>query len=522
MNFTAFVDWLGVELTPAQRVLCKVAFDGIDPIDLDAEDHALAVRLFGPVDRIPASARKVLVAVCGARGGKTYVLIALRLLHLALTVDLSHLAPGELAAAVVVAPDMKLARQAIRYVRGAVEAKAELRALVSPDADSADGFVIDRGNGRRVSIECLAAARGGSATRGRSLVGAALDECAFFRDSNAVINDIDVYRSVAARVMPGGQVVIASTPWAESGLLYDLYTDNHGKPSTALACHAPTSLLREGHQHILDEVERERSRDPESTAREFDAEFLPSGTGQFFDRASIEAAMALDLPDEPCNATGAGMDPGFRSDSSALAIAKRYGDVIDVPTVDEMRPAKGSPLVPAEVCARFAGLMNTAEADSVASDGHYIESVREHMTEHQIGVIDAPPGQQGKAQVYLRFRELLRSGKVRLPQNKRLLDQLLSIVSKPLPGGGMSITAPRTRSGHGDLVSALVLAVWRADQFSGPRTTSGGSRRYGAFRNGPPRPRSTFDPVSYLKQRAEERRRVLSGQGKRPTGSRRF
>jgi hypothetical protein len=51
---------------------------------------------------------------------------------------------------------------------------------------------------------------------------------------------------------------------------------------------------------------------------------------------------------------------------------------------------------------------------------------------------------------------------VRIPHLPRLVTQLRQIVAKPVPGGGTVITSPRRRGGggHGDLVSALVNALW--------------------------------------------------------------
>ena len=70
------------------------------------------------------------------------------------------------------------------------------------------------------TLEALPATRGGSALRGRSLVGAVLDEAAFFRDEDYSVNDAEIYRAVAPRILPEGQTIIASTPWAEGvGLL---------------------------------------------------------------------------------------------------------------------------------------------------------------------------------------------------------------------------------------------------------------------------------------------------------------
>src|SRR5262245_47057616 len=70
-TFLGFCSWIGVSLTPGQAELCRVAFDGAEPVD-----GALAARLFGP--SVPLGRRRVVAAVCGARAGKSYVLVALR------------------------------------------------------------------------------------------------------------------------------------------------------------------------------------------------------------------------------------------------------------------------------------------------------------------------------------------------------------------------------------------------------------------------------------------------------------
>src|SRR5690606_22655097 len=106
--------------------------------------------IFGDVDVVPLVARDVLFAVCGARAGKTYVLGALYSLWRALVADLSTLAAGELACALIVAPDLRLARQALRYALGACKSVPALAALIQ--SETTDGFVIKRPDGHLVSI----------------------------------------------------------------------------------------------------------------------------------------------------------------------------------------------------------------------------------------------------------------------------------------------------------------------------------------------------------------------------------
>lgn len=462
MKFTAFCSRvLRVRLTLGQRVVCLIAYDGLEPRDLDGEERELARQIFGDVDVIPPESRAVFVAVCGARGGKSYVLCALRLLHLALTLPLAALAPGEVASGLIVAPDLRLARQCLRYARGAAKATPAIEAKVL--SDSADGFVLQREGGRTVAIEALPATRGGSALRGRSLVGAVLDEAAFFRDEDYSVNDTEIFKAVAPRVMPEGQVIIGSTPWAEGiGLLFDLFSKNHGAPTTALAAHAPTLLLRSD-PRTRAMVERERERDPDNALREFDAQFMTAGTGLFFDPSAIDRAVdtsaSFPLVHAPAAVVAAGADFGFRSDSSALAIARLEDGAYRVANVIELRPERGKPLVPSAVVARFADEAKVYGCTSVVADRHYEEAIREHLATHALRLVPAPDGLAGKVETYTRVKALLNEGRVRLPNHRRLLDQLKAITSKPTPGGGLTISSPRRGGSHGDLVSAFVLAL---------------------------------------------------------------
>lgn len=167
LPFTTFLehvrasDGKAVKLSPAQRVLVKVAFDGIDPKDLRGPDERpLAAKIFGPIDRVPPEARAVVVAVCGASSGKTYILSALRLLHLALTVPLDSMAPGQQATGVVVAPDLRLAGEVLDFVAGAVETSPALhRALVSRDATT---ITLRREGRSAAGVVCALATRVGT------------------------------------------------------------------------------------------------------------------------------------------------------------------------------------------------------------------------------------------------------------------------------------------------------------------------------------------------------------------------
>ncbi len=466
LPFVAFVESvLGVRLTPGQRVLTRVAFDDIEPGDLEGEDRELARRIFGDVEELPPEARSVLVACCGARGGKSYVLGGLYSLWRALVADLSTLAPGEVATALIVAPDVRLGRQTLRYALGAARRTPTIARLVSNEAS--DSFTLRRPDGHAVALEVLPASRGGSALRGRSLVSAVLDEAALFRDESAVVNDVEVYRAVSPRVLPGGMVVICSTPWAEAGLLFDEFERNYGHPVTALAAHAPTLLLNDSERN-RQAVAREEERDPENARREFGAEFMAAGAGLFFERSTVEAAVNDTLAPR-FGFTGyrcfgaVGGDLGLVRDASAFVAVHTEKDAFIVAEVLELKPTKGNPLKLSEVCATASTFAKRHGQKQIRTDHHLIEAAREHMADVQL--VAAPGGQEGKVRSYARVRELFAEGRVKIPaQYRRIVQQLLEITSKPTPGGGLTLHAPRRRGAHGDIVSALVLALWEAER----------------------------------------------------------
>lgn len=472
-SFVEFCEWIGVELRPGQRVVALVAYDRVDPCDLSEADRSIARQLFGDVATVPEAAREVINIAAGARAGKSYVLSALRLLHLALLVNLAVLAPGETAVGLIVAPTLKLARQTLGYIRGACQHPVLSHMLLN---DAAESLKLRRPDGYVVSIECLAAGAKGAAVRGRSLVGAVLEEAAMFRDAETgVVNDAEIYRAVAPRVIAGGQVIIPSTPWAEVGLLWELHRQNHGHPTTALAIHAPTLLLRDD-EHTRSYVKREEERDPVNAAREFGAQFMSGDSTVFFDARAVEEAAFDGLPTYPAELElvtfGSAADFGFQRNSSALAVVGR--DVKDVYTtrwLDEVVP-QGKALVPSVVVKRFAESVSKFGSDTVAADNHYREAIAEHLEASGLYLHPAPGTAAEIVKVFVLVRTLLDEGRLRIPRNERLIRQLKEVTSKPLAGGGISIKQPEWKTGaHGDLVTALVFAVWQAHLLGPPEAS---------------------------------------------------
>lgn len=468
IRFRAFQEseeFCALTLSPLIAAIAD-ASEGIAPTTLDDET---CERHFGcALGGLPTAAVRTVVVRAGGRGGKTSRLLAPKALHAAWTVPLPTLGPGEHGFAILIAPDLPLARQTFSFVRGYVEASPTLSAALVGEPTK-EKLTLRRPDGRLVTVRCVAATRGGKGGRGKTLVFAGLDEaCFFFDEASGVINDAEIYRAVIQRIVPGGQCWIVSTPWiAQVGLLEELLAKNLGSHTQALCAVAPTRALNPTWDPT-GEIEADlRENDPDNAAREIDAIPLAAGSNCFFDRSVIDAAMAEERPEvlapTPGGSYGAGGDFAFRRDSSALAITEALEAVYQLARLDEQRPAKGIPLKPSAVAGDFASILTSYGVGEVACDDHERAAVDAELVQHGITTCSLPSGQAGKAQTYTFTRTLLREGRLGLPAHARLKRQMQAVTVRAMPGGGLAITSPRQAGGgHGDLVSALVASVWHA------------------------------------------------------------
>lgn len=457
---------IGLKLYPGQSVVAKVAFGDYDPDELDGEERELALELLGGIAKVPKSARRIVVLRLGRGSGKTTLCSAFGIYE-GLTADISRCGPGSIPVVIVVAPDKSTAKLSIRMVREMLESNPHLKALVEAATD--ESVTLRRPDGRRVMIEAFAASKGGSSVRGRDVIAFLLDEAEFFQSDQTggfAVNDRDIYRAIIPRLLPNGKGMLVSTPWPSETLMGELFEKNFGHPVTATAVLAPTNLVRRGDTQIEALVQEEMTRDPDNARREFFCELVGTTSGTFFDdvalRAAVDKTGTFPIPRNFMWPIAIGCDFGFKHDSSTLVACQFDGKYYRISQLAEISPKKGQPLKPSEVVASFAAIAKSYGVSGVVTDGHYREALKEHLQAHGLVLWDAPEGITGKNDVYARTRAVLHEGLLVLPDSSRLQQQMRSIVARPTAGGLLSIRAPRkTGLGHGDLVSALVLAVHR-------------------------------------------------------------
>jgi hypothetical protein len=456
-TFVEFCELIRTPLSPAQTVLAAVCFDGA-PVPAE---HA--PMFGGHVGPVPASARRTLAWLCGRGSGKTR-LAALFILWRCLFADLARLARGEIGFGVVFSPTLELSEQTLRFARGALEGTKFERAIV---ADTRTSFTIKRPDGKTVRFAVLAAAKGGMTGRGRTLVACAIDEgCFFASETRGAVNDADVYRALPPRLIEGGAIVIASTPWTPEGLLHSLWLSDFGKPTSALVAVAKTEVMRSDDPTVLADCAVARLRDPDNAARELDCEWLATGGGKAFDLDSLARAVAEDVkPPEALESIYVGGDFAMVNDRTAFVAirASRDGEMVDVVDCIEMRPPKGRALDLDSMLVEASEFVERNHARRVVRvDGHIIEAARQSADRQGLG-LTLERCSEASTDRELRFTraiDLFKAGRVRIPKRFAwLTEQLSSIVATPRDGGGWRFSAARRAGSHADAASAFLLAV---------------------------------------------------------------
>jgi hypothetical protein len=467
-QFLESPNFCGLTLSPMIAAIAD-ASEGLRPTTID---DATCERYFGcSLDELPRERRRLVAVQAGGRGGKTSRLLAPKALHAAWTVPLPTLGPGEHAVSLLISSELVFAKQAFSFVVGYVQQSPVLSAALAGEP-TADSLTLRRPDGKLVDVRVRAAGAKGKGGRAFTLVFAGLDEACFFYDDSGVVNDREIHRAVAQRIVPGGQEWLVSTPWIEGvGVLEEQLSANWGSHERSLAVRGVgTKALNPGWDPT-GEIEADlRESDPDNAEREIDAKALAAGSTHFFSREAIEAAFSDDLAQQSPRRTGreyhAGGDAGFKRNSSALAVVETTTDEHGkrrhlLARLEERKPRPGLPLQPKVVAAEFAGIALEYGARELVADSHEIDDVRAACAGKGVSVTLAPD----KQEMFADARSALHEGRVRLPRNPRLKQQLREILQRPLPGGGVQVYAPKKSDGsHGDLVSALVNALWRAEK----------------------------------------------------------
>lgn len=388
--------------------------------------------------------------ICGRRGGKSRIL-ALIATYLATHRDYTpYLAPGEMGTIAVIAADRRQARTIFRYIIGSLRAVPELAAMVEDEA--AESVTLQG----QVVIEVATASF--RVTRGYTFVAVVADEIAFWRNENSANPDAEIVAAIRPGLasIPGAMLLLASSPYAKRGELYNAWRRHYGKDGARVLVWRGTTA--EMNPRIDPAIIAEAYEDdPAAAAAEYGAEF----------RSDIAAFVAREVVDG-CTVPGrhelpplsfimrrheyrAFVDPsGGTSDSMTLAIAHREGDRAVLDAVREIRP----PFSPEATVLEMAALLKAYGIRKVTGDRYAGEWPREQFRKNGI---EYELSERAKSDLYRDLLPVLNSGRVELLDVPRLSVQLCGLERRTARGGRDSIDhAPNA---HDDVANAVAGAV---------------------------------------------------------------
>jgi hypothetical protein len=182
----------------------------------------------------PTKPVRELWCVIGRGGGKDSIASLISAYAAALFDRRDRLRPGERALCMCLACDRDQARIVLGYTRSYFESIAPFRAMVRREV--ASGFELSNGVDIAISTNSY------RSVRGRTLLLAIMDECAFWRDERSATPDEETYRAITPGLarMPGSMLIGISTPPAKRGLLYRKYKEAHGRDGDVLVIKAPS------------------------------------------------------------------------------------------------------------------------------------------------------------------------------------------------------------------------------------------------------------------------------------------
>lgn len=386
--------------------------------------------------------------ICGRRGGKSFISASIAV-YLACFKDWKpYLTAGERAWVFIVAVDREQAKIIKDYVSGILHSSKFLRGMIELERQEQ----IDLKN--RVSIGIKTCTFRG--IRGYTVGCAILEEVAFFRSDESANPDREVLNALkpSLATIPESLLISISTPYSKRGILFETFRKSYGQPGKTLVWKSDSLKMNPTLDRSI--IEDALKDDPVAARSEWLSEWRED-VQTFLSQDAVDSVVIPsrgDLPKIEGVEYSAFLDPsGGRNDSFTVAIchSEKSGKII-IDALRERRP----PFKPSEVVAEFSLLLQTYGIILATADRYGGEWVSESFSEHGITV---RPAELSASDLYIEFLPIILNGAVELPDNSRLIAQLINLERRTRTGGKDLIT--HFPGGHDDLanVTAGVCAL---------------------------------------------------------------
>lgn len=417
-------------------------------LPMTAEQAALYRECTGRT-ALPAVPFHEAALICGRRGGKSRVLALLAVFLATFRDHRPHLAAGEVATVAVIAADRRQARVVLRYILGLLRAVPALAALI--EGETAESVTLSKA----VMIEVHTASF--RVTRGYTFAAVLADEIAFWPTDDSAEPDTEILRAVRPGLMslPGAMLLMASSPYAKRGALWDAMRKHFGKDDArVLVWRGSTETMNPTADRA--QIAEAREADPAAAAAEYDAQFRDDVAG-FLTRELVDAATEIGRtvrpPQEGLHYVAFADPSGGMGDSFTSAVAHLDGKTAVLDCLFERRP----PFNPQAVVVDVVALLRSYGLGSVTGDRYAAQWVVEAF---KAAGVTYTHSARDRSAIYLDALPLFTSGRAALLDHPRLAAQLASLERRTGAGRDRVDHPP---GGHDDLANAaagaLVLTV---------------------------------------------------------------
>ena len=300
--------------------------------------------------------------------------------------------------------------------------------------------------------------------RGRSVLIAVLDECAFYRSEISSNPDVELYNAITPGMLTlknSAMLIGISSAHKKAGLLYDRYRESYGHDDPDTLVIKATSLQL---NPTLDAatIEAEIAADPDLKRAEYECvwrEDISSFVSAEIVDASIIRGCSVVPPSTEISYFGFVDVSGGVKDSHAVAVAYKdeSGNAVLV-CARELKSDNTEPVV-----AEFSMLLQTYGVKVAYADAYGAEWVRGAFARHGAELRKSP---YSRSEIYLNFLPAMNAGTIKLLELPRLRQQVLALERKTIRGTGRDVV-DHPKAGADDLANAccgsLVLCE-RADR----------------------------------------------------------
>jgi hypothetical protein len=299
--------------------------------------------------------------------------------------------------------------------------------------------------------------------RGPTYIGIIADEAAYFYSDEMSANvDTEILKAVRPGLATtGGPLIIASSPYARKGEVWESYRRHYGAdgdPRILVAQGASREFNPSLAQSVID---RAMERDEAAARAEYLAQFR-TDIESFISIDAVRACITVGVRERPPQRQWkyvAFVDPsGGSSDSMTLAVSHKEGATVILDVVREAR----APFSPEAVVEEFADVVRRYRVTRISGDRYAGEWPREQFRKHGVNY---EPSERTKSQLYVDLLPLINSRAVDLLDHEKAVLQLVGLERRSGRSGRDSIDHPP--GGHDDIANAVAGAVTVAAKLTG-------------------------------------------------------